>query len=63
MKEQFFEKEFKNYNDIKIPDSLDFKVRQSLKLAKNKKRKSNLLGKEKRWKEGVKKILVLMIEI
>ena len=37
MKEQFFEKEFKNYNDIKIPDSLDFKVRQSLKLAKNKK--------------------------
>ena len=43
MKEQFFEKEFKNYNDIKIPDSLDFKVRQSLKLAKNKKRKSRLI--------------------
>lgn len=43
MNKHFFEEEFKNYNDIKIPDSLDFKVRQSLKLAKYKKRKSRLI--------------------
>lgn len=40
MDQQFFESENKKYNDIQIPDSLDFKVRQSIKLAK-KKRKSN----------------------
>lgn len=43
MKEQLFEREDKNYNDIKIPESLDFRVRQSLKIAKRKERNFKLI--------------------
>lgn len=44
MNKQFFESETKKYNAIEIPNSLDLKVKQSLKLAKKKRKSKQALN-------------------